>query len=121
MISEIRIHPGHESPVESSSSGRRELPLMCPHCQQSINLVTGLCGNRLIDAILLQSERIGTELECGRCGLRFVFHRTGSGFVPRQTTPNRESIAGHPARAGETVSSRLGSLPQQMGDFGPRT
>jgi len=77
MISEIRIDPSH-GPTVDLTIGRRELPLMCPHCQQPIRLATGLCGNRQIDAILLQAERIGTELECHTCGLRFVFHRTST-------------------------------------------
>jgi len=78
MISELRIDPSHGPAVDLVPVGRRELPLMCPHCQQPIRLATGLCGNRQIDAILLQAERIGTELECHTCGLRFVFHRTSA-------------------------------------------
>ena len=55
---------------------RNSLPLVCPACRQPIALALGLCGHRLIDAILLQAERLGTELECDSCGLRFVFHRS---------------------------------------------
>lgn len=85
MISEIRIDPSHEPAADPVLfAGRRELPLMCPHCQQPIRLAGGLCGNRQIDAIMLQAERIGTELECHRCGLRFVFHRTGAISQQRQ-------------------------------------
>lgn len=80
MISEVRIHPDHEVSRDTfMPQGRRALPLMCPHCQQPIQLTVGLCGSRLVDAILLQAERIGTELECRHCGLRFVFHRTRQG------------------------------------------
>ncbi|SFI18783.1 hypothetical protein [Planctomicrobium piriforme] len=71
----------------------RSLPLVCPSCQQPIALATGLCGNRLIQAILLQSERIGTELECGACGLRFVFHRSESIDSPRIMRFPRESLS----------------------------
>jgi hypothetical protein len=84
MISEIWPHSFHEAHrPEGDTHGRRDLPLVCPHCQQSITLAVGLCGNRQIDAILLQAERIGAELECQSCGLRFVFHRTGSALGQR--------------------------------------
>ena len=93
MISEIRIHSGHEKHREGSLPvTRRPLPLMCPHCQQPIQLAMGLCGNRQVDAILLQAERIGTELECHRCGLRFVFHRTRSGGIPPLDVPEDGSV-----------------------------
>ncbi len=54
----------------------RTLPLVCPTCQNPISLASGLCGHRQIRAILLQSQRIGAELECGSCGLRFVLQRS---------------------------------------------
>ncbi|WP_417848645.1 hypothetical protein [Thalassoglobus sp.] len=55
--------------------GERQLPVFCPQCGTRIEIRKGLCGNRLIDAILLQAERLGTELECQRCQTRFVFQK----------------------------------------------
>lgn len=74
-----------DSPVEARNPlnrkpavvlSRRQLPLACPNCQRPIALEKGLCGNRQVDVILLQAERVGAELECRDCGLRFVFLRT---------------------------------------------
>lgn len=67
-------HSRNEKPGVVLSS--RQLPLACPNCQRPIALVKGLCGNRQVDVILLQAERVGAELECRDCGLRFVFLRT---------------------------------------------
>ncbi|WP_437185807.1 hypothetical protein SH668x_002925 [Planctomicrobium sp. SH668] len=79
MLTDLKIHTSHDgSPGSDRMNKGRGIPLICPQCQQAINLSIGLCGNRQIDAILLQAGRIGTELECDRCGLRFVFHSTGS-------------------------------------------
>ena len=81
MIRELRIHDSHDEATFSAVGGsRRSTPLMCPNCQEPIPLSSGLCGNRQIDAILLQAERIGAELDCQRCGLRFVYHRVNSGM-----------------------------------------
>ncbi|GEM_PF-6325336 len=98
MISEIRPHSHHEAHrPEGHSHERRDLPLVCPHCQQSIVLALGLCGNRQIDAILLQAERIGAELECQSCGLRFVFHRTGSTPGQRSRVISSSGAVGVPS------------------------
>ncbi len=71
-----------DSPVSSTqqqpsalSRCESQLPVFCPQCGTRIRIRKGLCGNRLIDAILLQAERIGTELECQRCQIRFVFQK----------------------------------------------
>lgn len=101
MISEIRSLSHHDAhSPEFNSNGPRDLPLVCPHCQQSITLALGLCGNRQVDAILLQAERIGAELECQGCGLRFVFHRTVS--APGQ----RGRVSHSPEKIGAAVPQR---------------
>lgn len=56
-------------------SKERNLPVFCPHCGSQIEFEKGLCGNRLIDAILLQAERMGAELVCQKCRTQFVFQR----------------------------------------------
>ena len=56
-------------------SKERKLPVFCPHCGMQIDFDKGICGNRLIDAILLQAERMGAELVCQKCKTRFVFQR----------------------------------------------
>lgn len=61
--------------VPPTVRGDRQLPVFCPQCGTRIEIRKGLCGNRLIDAIMLQAERIGTELECQRCETRFVFQK----------------------------------------------
>jgi hypothetical protein len=73
-VSELRSSPPQEPirPASSRTPGRT-LPLSCPLCREPIQIATELCGNRLIDAILLQAERIGTELECHNCGGSFVY------------------------------------------------
>jgi len=77
MIDNLRYHTGGDAPHDPQPHfTHRTLPLVCPHCQRPIDLSLGLCGNRLIAAILLQSQRIGAELDCSVCGLRFVFHRS---------------------------------------------
>lgn len=53
----------------------RELAVGCPGCHGQIPLTRGLCGYRQVDAILLQSARVGVEVECAGCGLRFIHHR----------------------------------------------
>ncbi|WP_145204779.1 hypothetical protein [Thalassoglobus polymorphus] len=66
------------APIEhppAITRGERQLPVFCPQCGTRIEIRKGLCGNRLIDAILLQAERLGTELECQRCQTRFVFQK----------------------------------------------
>jgi hypothetical protein len=80
MSLDVRFHPpaGLAGDHAGHPSGGRKLPLVCPECQEFIQLSPGLCGRRQIDAILLQAERIGAELECRQCGLRFVFHRSTS-------------------------------------------
>lgn len=90
MISEFRIHSPHEEFPQSSNTEVREAVLLCPHCQQPINLSTGLCGRRQVEAVLLQARRIGTELECRRCGLRFVYHQTTPHMNSRLSPVNRE-------------------------------
>jgi len=106
MISEIRIHPSHEKSCEDPSlANQRTLPLICPHCQQPIRLDPGLCGNRQIDAILLQAERIGTELECRRCGLRFVFHRMRSA-TPAPQAMRESDLRTLPLRQTERVKEK---------------
>ena len=75
--------------VESPPSPPKQLPVYCPRCQSPIQVDRGLCGNRLIDAILLQSERMGAELECRECDLRFVFYRP----TPDCEVRNRVTVA----------------------------
>lgn len=72
--------PEHLSPGIPSQEPRRrrELPIHCPTCTRRIEIPVGLCGQRLIDTILLQSERLGAELECRECGHRFVYQRPSS-------------------------------------------
>lgn len=67
-------HPPH-TVVPPVNHGEKQLPVFCPQCGNRIEIQRGLCGNRIIDAILLQAERIGTELECQRCDTRFVFQK----------------------------------------------
>ncbi len=67
-----------QAPIEhppAITRGERQLPVFCPQCGTRIEIRKGLCGNRLIDAILLQAQRIGAELECQRCQTRFVFQK----------------------------------------------
>lgn len=56
----------------------RQLPVFCPQCGMRIEVRKGLCGNRIIDAILLQAAGIGAELECQRCQTSFVFQKVES-------------------------------------------
>lgn len=72
--------------------GERQLPVFCPQCGHRIEVKKGLCGNRLIDAILLQAERIGTELECLRCRTRFVFQKLEELPVPKSNNRRRGAV-----------------------------
>ncbi|MCA8998632.1 MAG: hypothetical protein KDA80_16650 [Planctomycetaceae bacterium] len=54
------------------------LPIHCPGCARPIEVSLGLCGQRLLQAIMLQAEVLGTEIECHRCGHRFIYQRPGN-------------------------------------------
>jgi len=76
MAIELKKAPGQEGlMVQAGGTVSKILPLSCPVCQSGLSIVAGLCGNRLVQAILLQSQRIGAELECSACGMRCVLHR----------------------------------------------
>lgn len=109
MISDIRIHSSHETARDSTPACHRSLPLMCPNCQKPIQLSIGLCGNRLIEAILLQAGRIGAELECHQCGLRFVFHRTHQPRLTASTEANRSlpALPAHSASSSPVFSPEI--------------
>lgn len=68
-VHEVNTRPKPISPVD------RQLPVFCPQCGVQVQIQKGLCGNRLIDAILLQARHCGTELECHHCRTRFVFQK----------------------------------------------
>ncbi|HWL08671.1 MAG TPA: hypothetical protein VNQ76_09710 [Planctomicrobium sp.] len=88
MTTELKRHSGHRLLFDLHiNTPSKTLPLVCPTCQNPISMAAGLCGHRLVQAIMLQSERIGTELECHNCGLRFVFQRS-TRDVPMKTVLN---------------------------------
>ncbi|WP_437194320.1 hypothetical protein [Planctomicrobium sp. SH527] len=82
------------TPATISSFNRSavNLPLACPACRTPIGYVKGLCGNRLTQAVMLQAERLGAELECGHCGLRFIHTRPSTSAANRSMNINRDTI-----------------------------
>lgn len=96
MITQFRFDaPSLRHSEHLSRTATRILPLTCPECREPLELSIGLCGRRQVDAILLQSQRIGSELECHRCGVRFVYHRAADAMVevPSQVRPVSLSLS----------------------------
>lgn len=63
------------------------LPRFCPDCGHQFEFLVGLCGHRFLQAIALQSARVGVEIECRKCLNMFVLTRTepiGSSAAQRQ-------------------------------------
>lgn len=88
-------HPPHVG-APPVSYGEKQLPVFCPQCGNRIEIQRGLCGNRIIDAIMLQAERIGTELECQRCDTRFVFQKLEAiEHGKREKGSRRKSVRSH--------------------------
>ena len=48
-------------------------PIYCPSCGTQIVFHVGLCGNRLLDAIRLQAQRLGSEICCQSCASVFIY------------------------------------------------
>lgn len=68
----------------------RELPLYCARCGSRIRFEPGLCGNRIVEAVLLQSVRLGVEVECESCQSAFIYSRLESSERLRQSEQRRE-------------------------------
>ncbi|MCA9025059.1 MAG: hypothetical protein KDA86_07585 [Planctomycetaceae bacterium] len=49
--------------------------IFCPHCGQEIELRVGCRHQRLLTAIRLQAERLGTEIQCEKCRMGFIYTR----------------------------------------------
>lgn len=52
--------------------------IYCPHCSHEIELRVGCRHERLLTAIHLQAERLGTEIHCGHCEAGFIYTRVRS-------------------------------------------
>lgn len=62
-----------------------KLNICCPHCRLPINLQSRLRRRRLLLAVVIQAERLGTEIVCHHCGMGFVYQR----LVPAPGQVNR--------------------------------
>jgi hypothetical protein len=47
-------------------------------CGTRVSLDPALCGNRLLDAIMLQADRLGVEITCQNCHEIFIYSRLES-------------------------------------------
>lgn len=64
------------------------LPRFCPDCGHEFQFLVGLCGYRHLQAIALQSARIGVEIQCRQCKNMFVLTRTES--LPKISETERQ-------------------------------
>jgi len=78
------------------------LPKFCPGCGQPFSFGEGLCGERQLQAIALQTMRSGVELSCRCCGIQFVVGRTAE-------IRTEQRIGGELRKPDGKVGSRIGT------------
>lgn len=72
----------------------RQFPFFCPMCGTRVSLNPALCGNRLLDAIMLQADRLGVEIRCQHCSGTFIYSRLESLNRLRRMTESNGHAAG---------------------------